>query len=80
MLNIKNRDTEAAVRTLASQLGTSLTEAIHQAVQHELQRLADDRALYLEQLQQAATRVRAASDPQTWLSETDLYDEAGLPQ
>ena len=80
MLNIKHRETELAIHTLAGQLGASLTEAVRQAVEHELQRLADDQSTYLEQLRQAAIRVRAISDPQTWLSETDLYDETGQPR
>lgn len=80
MLNIKHRETELAIHTLAGQLGSGLTEAVRQAVKNELQRLADDQSVYLEQLRQAAIRVRAVSDPQTWLSETDLYDETGQPR
>ena len=68
------------MHTLAGQLGASLTEAVRQAVEHELQRLAGDQSTYLEPLRQAAIRVRAISDPQTWLSETDLYDETGQPR
>lgn len=80
MLNIKNRETEAAVRELAGRLGASLTEAVAVAVRHELQRLEDDRAAYVRQIQQAAARVRAASAPPAWLTDADLYDEAGLPR
>lgn len=79
MLNIKNRETEAAVRELADRLGASLTEAVTVAVRHELQRLAADRAAYLRQLAQAAARVRAAA-PSAWLTTADLYDDAGLPR
>ena len=80
ILNIKHRETELAIHTLAGQLGTSLTAAVRQAVEHELQRLANDQMMYLEQLRQAAIRVRAISDPQTWLCETDLYDDTGQPR
>jgi hypothetical protein len=80
MLNIKNRETEAAVRELAGRLGASLTEAVAVAVRHELRRLEDDQATYLRQVQQAAARVRGASTPAAWLTEADLYDDAGLPR
>lgn len=80
MLNIQHQETELAIHILAGQLGASLTEAVRQAVEHELQRLAHDQSMYLDQLRQAAIQVRAFSDPQTWLSETDLYDETGQPR
>lgn len=80
MLNIKNQETEAAVRKLAQRLGASLTEAVAVAVQHELQRLETEQTAYLRQIQEAATQVRAASAPSLWLSEVDLYDEAGFPR
>ncbi len=80
MLNIKNRETEAAVRELAGRLGASLTEAVAVAVRHELRRLEDDRAGYLRRVQQAAEQVRASSTPLEWLTESDLYDDIGLPR
>ncbi|MEI2806923.1 MAG: type II toxin-antitoxin system VapB family antitoxin [Albidovulum sp.] len=80
MLNIKNRETEAAVRELAGRLGASLTDAVAVAVRHELRRLEDDRAAYLRRLGEAAARVRAASPPPAWPTDADLYDEAGLPR
>ena len=80
MLNIKNQETEAAVRKLAQRLGSSLTEAVAVAVHHELQRLETEQTAYLRQMQEAATQVRAASAPSLWLSEVDLYDEAGFPR
>jgi hypothetical protein len=57
-----------------------LTEAVAVAVRHELQRLEDDRAAYVRRIQQEAARVRAASTPTVWLTDADLYDEAGLPR
>ena len=80
MLNIKNPETEAAVRELAGRLGASLTEAVTVAVRHELRRLEDDRATYLRQVEQAAARVRAAAAPPAWLTDADLYDAAGRPR
>lgn len=80
MLNIKNPETEAAVRELAGRLGASLTEAVAVAVRHELQRLEDDRNVYMRRVREAAAQVRAASAPPTWLTDADLYDEAGLSQ
>lgn len=80
LLNIKNRETEAAVRELADRLGASLTEAVAVAVHHELQRLEDDRTRYLQRVRGAATRVRAVSPPLVWLTDADLYDAAGRPR
>ena len=81
MLNIKNQETEAAIRKLAHRLGASLTEVVAVVVQHELQWLVvSNQAACLRQMQQAAAQVRAASAPSLWLSEVDLYDEAGLPR
>jgi hypothetical protein len=80
MLNIKNRETEAAVRELADRLGASLTEAVAVAVRRELRRLEDDRAAYLRRVREAAAQVRAASPPSAWPTNADLYDEAGLPR
>ena len=80
MLNIKNRETEAAVRELAGRLGASLTEAVAVAVRHELQRLEDDRIRYLQRVREAAAQVRAVSPPPAWPTDADLYDEVGLPR
>ncbi|HPE74301.1 MAG TPA: type II toxin-antitoxin system VapB family antitoxin [Candidatus Competibacter sp.] len=80
MLNIKNRETEAAVRELAGRLGASLTEAVAVAVRHELRRLENDRAAYLRRIEEAAAQVRSVSAPPAWPTDADLYDEAGLPR
>ena len=80
MLNIKNRETEAAVRELAGRLGASLTAAVAVAVRHELQRLEDDRNAYLRRLREAAAQVRAVSASPVWLTDADLYDDAGRPR
>ena len=66
MLNIKNRETEAAVRELAGRLGAGLTEAVAVAVRHELRRLEDDRVAYLRRIEEAAAAVRAVSAPPAW--------------
>lgn len=80
MLNIKNQETEAAVRKLADQLGTSLTEAITIAVRCKLQQLEIDRGDYLQRIQKSAAQVQKVSAPSAWLTESDLYDQTGLPQ
>lgn len=80
LLNIKNREAEAAVRELAGRLGASLTAAVAVAVHHELQRLEDDRTRYLQRVREAATHVRAVSPPLVWLTDADLYDDAGRPR
>lgn len=78
--NIKNRETEAAVRELAGRLGASLTAAVAVVVHHELQRLEDDRTCYLQRVREAATQLRAVSPPPVWLPDADPYDEAGRPR
>ena len=80
MLNIKNRETEQAVRELADRLDLSLTETIAVAVRHEMQRLDADRDGYIQQLREAAQRVQAERDPRDWLSDEMLYDADGLPR
>jgi hypothetical protein len=79
MLNIKNTETENAVRTLASRLGISLTEAVTIAVRHEMQRLDREQNIYLERLREAAQQVRDVSDPHHWQTEEGLYDAEGMP-
>lgn len=78
--NIKNRETEAAGRELAGRSGASLTAAVAVVVQHELQRLEDDRTRYLRRVREAATQLRAVSPPPVWLTDADLYDDAGRPR
>ena len=43
-LNIKNSDTEAAIRELASLTGEKLTEAVHNAVAEKIARLKQSKA------------------------------------
>ena len=56
--NIKNRETEAAVRELAGRLGASLTAAVAVVVHHELQRLEDDRTKDRQSIQQGFDLIK----------------------
>jgi antitoxin VapB len=58
-LNIKDPETEKAVRTLAKRRGLSLTEAVRQAVRSEL----DKDELSEEE------KARRVAEAQTWLQE-----------
>lgn len=78
MLNIKNRETENAVRKLAKQLNVSLTEAVTVAVRHEIERMNDDLESYLKRLRKATKEVRKELNPDDWLETDALYDEDGL--
>lgn len=80
MLNIKNRETENAVRKLAKQLNVSLTEAVTVAVRHEIERVNGDLESYLKHLRKATKEVRKELHPDDWLDADALYDEDGLPR
>lgn len=82
---VKNPETSAAVRTLASLTGTSLTEAIDRAVRAELAKLqqggggpeeyAAKRARLEAATERARRRLIVDAEPE------DLYEDAtGLPR
>ena len=90
-INIKNEETEAAIRELASLTGEGLTEAIANAAREKVARLKSQkgRAQTLEAylaairpLQDAVARERRArKDRRTARQLLDeLYDEHGLPK
>lgn len=82
-LSIRNPKTEAAVRELAASTGLSLTEAIDMAVRAELERHTTTEAAVAERRQriQAATaKFRAAARAGRILTDSDLYDDRGLPK
>lgn len=90
-LNIKNEHTVALVRELASKTGQSQTSAIEEAVAERLKEVAatdgDEaqeqkqrhRAL-VDELTSIGTRLSAMDRKALRTAESDLYDEAGLPQ
>lgn len=77
-INIKNPDTERAVRTLVAITGETQAEAIEIAAAERARRLqADSRHARIQQLvADLQHSVRASG--RTFDSD-DLYDEAGLP-
>ena len=60
--HIKNPETDALARRLAVLKKTGLTEAVHLALQHELQR-EEDKPSLVEQSIEFARRMRAKGDP-----------------
>lgn len=79
-INIKNPTVEQAVRTLASRLGVDLTEAIGQAVYHELDRLADAKASRLARMRSIANRLAELPVLDVRSDEEILaYDHRGMP-
>lgn len=90
-INIKNQETEMAVRELASLTGEGLTEAIANAAREKLARLKGQRrrAASLEEylaaiqpLQDAVARERRANKDKRTSRQLagELYDERGLPK
>ncbi len=92
-INIKNEETEAVVRELASLTGEGLTEAIESAAREKVARLRQQkkrgRARSLEEylravgpLQDAIAQERRANGDTRTAAELmdELYDEHGLPR
>lgn len=85
-LNIKNPDTEAAIRELATTRGVGLTEAVDQAVREALGRDVQAKAFDIEERRRRIDGItrrfasRPRLDPRTSTEIMDnLYDENGLP-
>jgi antitoxin VapB len=66
-LNIKSRETEQVVRSLAKRTGLSITEAVHQAALEKLRRLDDDREQRRQALYEIIDRCKSLPnlDPRT---------------
>jgi antitoxin VapB len=60
--HIKNPRTDALARRVAAVKKVGLTEAVHEALEHELQR-EDDKPSQLEELIQFARDFRASGNP-----------------
>lgn len=84
-ISIKHSEIEREIRTLASRRGTSLTDAIGQAVRAELARdtadqpLSSDRQTWLDEVKAIQAEVRRLTIDPTPYREL-LYDEDGLPK
>lgn len=86
-ISIRNKETAGAIRELAARTGTSLTEATDRAVRAELSRLDSARAREsaherLERMRRFtdSLQARAASGPNGWVGDEDLYDADGMPR
>lgn len=83
-LNIKNHETYELAKQVAALTGTSMTAAIHEALQRQLDRLnAQDQAKIAAKVERAMQIVRD-SGPSHGMTHKDvdrlLYDEHGLPK
>lgn len=86
-MNIKDPQVHAMARELAARRGTSVTDAVRQALRAELDRAAamapgQEEAARQEALLQLLNRCRQLPWPDGRDSaalQADLYDEAGLP-
>ena len=86
-MNIKDPQVHAMARELAARRGTSVTDAVRQALTAELQRTTQPsgearRAARLEAIRQIQARVAALPRLDSRSSEElqiALYDEHGLP-
>lgn len=78
-MNIKDPEVRLLAEELARRRGTSMTEAVRQAlldaVAHE-RRVRDD---YVERMSELARRTKDASKSPL-LTDDDLYDHMGLPR
>lgn len=82
-LSIKNSETERLARSVASQTGESLTEAIEQALRERLARLQRQRRAHLltERLDDILARVDALPTTDNRSADKILgYDKHGLPR
>lgn len=85
-MNIKDPKVHAMARELAARRGTSVTDAVRQALQAELERcpgtIHQEEAARKDALLQLISRCRQlpwADGLSSSELQADLYDEAGLP-
>lgn len=81
-LNIKDAETIRLARALAEARGQPVTQAIRQALEHELRGLEIERAERLEKLHAIVRGTRSLWKPEFLEADLDelLYDEHGLPR
>jgi antitoxin VapB len=79
-LNIKNADTERAIRELADLTGESLTGAVSEAVRERLERVRAD--FDVDEILEIAREIRERMPAGYFDQDFDqmLYDEHGLPK
>ena len=81
-MNIKDPQVRELARQLAARRGTSLTDAVRQALTEALEREQASREGMAERLLEIGRRARAEADAAgiVFLTDDDLYDERGLPR
>lgn len=84
-LNIKNAATVELARDLARQLGKSVTDTIHEALEEKARNRESERAKFIARMKEISTEFRATM-PADWHGKTskeimdEIYDEDGLPK
>jgi antitoxin VapB len=84
-LNIKDPETVRLARELAGATGQPVTQAIKQALEHELRRREEEIDATVTRLREIAREFRAEI-PEEWRDRTskewmdDIYDSDGLPR
>lgn len=79
-MNIKNAETHRLAQQLAALMGTSITEAITQALREKLRGFEDDRAKTDRLLALARDFTSRIPKDAVWIDDDFLYDEFGLPK
>jgi antitoxin VapB len=79
-MNIKDPQVRELARQLAARRGTSLTDAVRQALTEALEREQASREGLAERLLEIGRRSREEFGVDMILTDDDLYDEHGLPR
>lgn len=79
-MNIKDPEVRELARQLAARRGTSLTDAVRQALTETLERDRASREGLAERLLEIGRRSREEFGVDGMLTDDDLYDERGLPR
>jgi antitoxin VapB len=77
-LFIRDDSVRDMARRLAEARGTTVTEAVRQAIEHELAALQRDRAERERVIRESLARVDAM--PRYDFDENEMYDEFGVPR
>jgi len=78
-MNIKDPEVRELAAELARRRGTSMTEAVRNALLEAVQRERNQRDDYVERMTRLARETRDAS-LHPILTDDDLYDHLGLPR
>jgi antitoxin VapB len=83
-VNLKNEKTVELAREIAGKKGKSIAATIHELLEQERARMADERARRIAEVMEIAAIFREKMPPE-WKAKTskeimdELYDEDGLP-